>query len=89
MLTFEDVLGKNVRVREGFVQKGDGIRKVKGVTGIVINGYTAHTINRENPKDKGRTLTFLIIALDDKSLDDEGTAECTTEDVELIIKRTD
>jgi hypothetical protein len=88
MLTYDDVLGKSVRVRQGFAQKGESIRKVEGVTGTVVDGYRTHTIDRGNP-DGETDLTMLVILLDDKSLDDEGTVECTIEDVELAIKWID
>ena len=84
MLTYADVLGKSVYVRQGFVQRGETIRKVEGVTGLVVEGYIAHTIDQENP-EKEKDLTMLVILLDDQSIDDEGTVECPIEDVELTI----
>ena len=85
MLTYADVLGKSVYVRQGFVQKGKTIRKVEGVTGFVVEGYIVHTVDRENP-DKETDLTMLIILLDDQSIDDKGTIECLIEDVEVTIE---
>jgi hypothetical protein len=85
MLTYADVLGKSVYVRQGFVQQGDAIRKVEGVTGLVVEGYIAHTIDRENP-DRETDITMLVILLDDQSIDDEGTVECPIEDVKLTIE---